>query len=363
MKRNYGIDFLRILSMFMIVVLHVLGQGGILDNAEINSTHYWVAWAIEIACYCAVNCFALISGYVMYQSRPKFSRMLELWLQTLFYTIVIAGIFFVISPDQFSLKIVIDSVFPITRNHYWYISSYFGLLIFVPMLNVVMEHTDKRTITYVLTSIFVLLCFLPLLLMTDPYSLSSGYSLIWLSILYLTGAYLHKYKIADSIANKWLYFTLFGAFLLTLLSKFVIGWLTLRIFSARTFDDLLISYVSPTIVVIGICLLLLCSKLTIKPVFVKVIQLAAPATLGVYLIHVNHVVWNHWIADFAVSFLNHNVFVMVLLILLAALTIYVVCTAIELLRQKLFVLLRVHKLCSLLETRFTLLINPSNKKA
>lgn len=27
-KRNYGIDMLRILSMYMVVVLHVLGQGG-----------------------------------------------------------------------------------------------------------------------------------------------------------------------------------------------------------------------------------------------------------------------------------------------------------------------------------------------
>lgn len=27
-KRNYGIDLLRMISMFMVVVLHVLGQGG-----------------------------------------------------------------------------------------------------------------------------------------------------------------------------------------------------------------------------------------------------------------------------------------------------------------------------------------------
>lgn len=30
--RNYGIDLLRIFSMIMISVLHVLGHGGILDN-------------------------------------------------------------------------------------------------------------------------------------------------------------------------------------------------------------------------------------------------------------------------------------------------------------------------------------------
>ena len=30
--RNYGIDLLRIVSMFMVVLLHTLGQGGILKS-------------------------------------------------------------------------------------------------------------------------------------------------------------------------------------------------------------------------------------------------------------------------------------------------------------------------------------------
>ena len=30
--RNYGIDLLRIAAMFMVLLLHVLGQGGILNN-------------------------------------------------------------------------------------------------------------------------------------------------------------------------------------------------------------------------------------------------------------------------------------------------------------------------------------------
>lgn len=32
--RNYGIDLLRLISMLMIVVLHVLGQGGILKSTS-----------------------------------------------------------------------------------------------------------------------------------------------------------------------------------------------------------------------------------------------------------------------------------------------------------------------------------------
>ena len=35
-NRNLGIDLLRIVSMFMIVLLHVLGQGGILSPLSIH---------------------------------------------------------------------------------------------------------------------------------------------------------------------------------------------------------------------------------------------------------------------------------------------------------------------------------------
>ena len=39
-ERNYGIDFLRIISMFMIVILHILGNGGILASVQIGSSNY-----------------------------------------------------------------------------------------------------------------------------------------------------------------------------------------------------------------------------------------------------------------------------------------------------------------------------------
>ena len=63
-ERNAGIDLLRIVSMFFVVVLHSLGQGGILFNTAVGSSQYKVAWLLEIFAYGAVDIFALISGYV-----------------------------------------------------------------------------------------------------------------------------------------------------------------------------------------------------------------------------------------------------------------------------------------------------------
>ena len=37
-KRNYGIDLLRIVSMFMVVLIHVLGHGNSILNATMGLT-------------------------------------------------------------------------------------------------------------------------------------------------------------------------------------------------------------------------------------------------------------------------------------------------------------------------------------
>ena len=63
MKRNYGIDLLRIVLMFMVCMLHTLGQGGILKNCGDKTVEKAVFYLLEVICYCAVDAFAVISGY------------------------------------------------------------------------------------------------------------------------------------------------------------------------------------------------------------------------------------------------------------------------------------------------------------
>lgn len=42
-RRNYGIDLLRIVSMFYVVILHSLGIGGVLKSAVPGSSQFEVA--------------------------------------------------------------------------------------------------------------------------------------------------------------------------------------------------------------------------------------------------------------------------------------------------------------------------------
>lgn len=78
-KRNYGIDMLRLVAMFFVVICHVLGHGGVMKNA--TGYNYSVSSLLQIVAYCAVNCYAIISGYVGYKEEDNYhyTKYLKFW--------------------------------------------------------------------------------------------------------------------------------------------------------------------------------------------------------------------------------------------------------------------------------------------
>ena len=73
-ERNYGIDLLRIVLMYMVCILHTLGCGGVLAACTEGTTPHKVFWLLEILSYCAVDAFALISGYTATDKMRKFEE-------------------------------------------------------------------------------------------------------------------------------------------------------------------------------------------------------------------------------------------------------------------------------------------------
>lgn len=352
MKRNYGIDCLRILSMFMVAVLHVLGQGGILMNTEMLGVKYWVAWFMEIACYCCVNCFVLISGYVMAQSKFRTSKAVGLWLQTVFYTALIMIAFSVFMPSAVTDKVILNAFLPITTRQYWYITAYFGMLLLSPMLNAAVEHTPRRTFGWLLIVGFVVFSILPTAFMVDTYNLVGGYSMAWLCLLYLVGGYIRKYDILNKVKSVYAWLVILAMLAISFLTKFIIEsfWLTSTVVAYR---QLFISYTSPTIVLIALGLFIVFGKMTFKPFVNKIIAFISPAALGVYLLHVNPLIWTHIIKDFAIRFTAYHCVVMVLWILLSALIIFAAGIAVDKIRLLLFKVTRLNKLVVWLDTCLT----------
>ena len=350
--RYYGIDFLRIFCMFMIVILHLLGFGGILDNTIPFSASYWSAWFLEIFCYCAVNCFALISGYVMLNSHIQLSKLLELWIQVAFYSIFITAIVFVFSPDTIAFSNIINSILPVTRNQYWYISSYFGMSILVPLLNLAIKHIDKKTFAKILAACFFFGCVLSPI-SKDPYLLNAGYSTAWLSILYLTGAFIKKYDIIHKCRKRTASILFFSSIMITFLSKMILEYAFRHLSLQELSGNVFVSYTSPTIIISAISLFIFCLKLKFNTTGTKMISLFAPTALSVYLIHTHPLIVSNVLKNFLIGLIGDNFVMLITKILILAFLIWFICSVIDLLRIKLFKLLKIKEFCCYINHFFT----------
>lgn len=85
--RNYALDLLRILSMFMIVMLHSGSHGRTLLISEgLTPYSIWFHF-VEALTICSVDVFVLISGYFLCTQQFKPSRIIKLYFAVVFYSI------------------------------------------------------------------------------------------------------------------------------------------------------------------------------------------------------------------------------------------------------------------------------------
>ena len=350
-KRNYGIDMLKICSMIMILILHILSKTNLLTNVSPFSLNYCFVWILEITCFCSVNCYAMISGYNMWNKNNNISKAINLWFQVMFYSLTILFIALIFFNDKIQTIDIINSIFPITRNQYWYITSYIGMYIFIPAMNIIIDKLNKRRLETMFIFIFIIIILFPNLLRGDPYNLNSGYSVAWLSIMYLLGAYFSKYKILQKIKIKTYILTFIIMILLTFTSKICIYFLTKQFLGAPKSENIFISYLSPTIIINSICMLSIFSRLKIRKLNLELIKKLSVSTLGVYLIHVNPILLK--IINYTFPYYNTKCHLMLLFIFISTITIYSICSMFDIIRIYIFKKVHINTLCIKIEEILT----------
>lgn len=284
-ERNTGIDLLRSVSMFMIAALHVLGQGGVLDEAPLFSAQYECAWLLEIAAFSGVNCFALISGYVGYGKKIRYENILYLYLQVTFYTLLITLLFQIFGGRAVTWRDYLDALFSFAKGTYWYFSVYFAMFFFTPFFRILLEKISEREAKIFLTSVFVIFCILPIFMKDDMFGLASGYSVIWISVMYLVGGCIRKFGFGLNKRGGVHLRNFILLVLITWLSKFLIQMLHLKVTGVPGGGMHFISYISPTIFLASIELLLLFQKLPVRGFMKTCVAFFAPVAFDVYLIH------------------------------------------------------------------------------
>lgn len=119
-QRNIGIDILRVVSMFFIIIGHILMQGGVLSafcNEGLQVGYYFFN-TIYVLAFCGVNCFALVSGYVGWQNTFKLEKIIKLWANVVFWSVGVSLILFIYNKEFFSVKEAISMFLPLIRGRY-----------------------------------------------------------------------------------------------------------------------------------------------------------------------------------------------------------------------------------------------------
>lgn len=343
-KRNYGIDLLRILAMFFVVVLHVLSQGGILYNTELFSFQSAVSWLLETAAYCAVNCYALISGYVAVDSKFRYSRIIPLWLQVFFLSAVITALFMIFSPESIGFMDYARLFLPVTNEAYWYLTGYFAMFFFIPFFNKLLNSLERKQLIRLIVTVTVLFSIWPTIAAKDVFYTQCGYSMLWLSCLYLVGGSIKKLGLTERFSKKKALVGYFICIMITWGFQMLQELLYSLIDGRSGSSNFLIYYTSPTMLFAAFFLVIFFSKLEFrKAPAIKAISFLSPFAFGVYLIHTNPLIWSNIFDGAFKGYLELPAAVLPFAVLGTALGIYLICSAVDCVRFYLFKLLKVGK--------------------
>ena len=251
--------------------------------------------------------------------------MFSFWLQIIFYTISITLIFAFFSKLSVNTSDWFSAFTPISHGQYWYMSCYFALMLVAPFINQAILTIKQELLLPIVIGGFVYFSIIPTIFKQDSLGLWGGYSVLWMILLYMIGAIINRLE----FANRFKVWQVAGIIILLTSLTFLLHSLGY---------DQWRSYISPTVVLQGISIFLLCLNLKNLPFTLKkIVLLISPLTLGVYLFHVHPLIFRR-ILPHIYSLIDGQKFVIfVINILLMSLLIFIVGAFIEYLRKKLFI--------------------------
>ncbi|MDO4261973.1 MAG: acyltransferase [Eubacteriales bacterium] len=327
-KRQVNFELLRILCMYMIVVGHCLFHGRVTAKLGYGTVNYFLSYLVQSFSAVHVNCFVMIGGYFAVDRAFRASRLVRLWRQVAFYSILICllyGLAFGVTGRD-----VVTAILPISARNYWFASVYMGLLAVMPFVGMLAVRLTRAQYRWLLAALALFFSVNHMIFRVDAYGSYTGRELPWFVFLVFLAGYIKLHTRQD---RKYFWYGLAGYIAGSLLILASVYW------SVETRQEdigYFLNYNSP-LALLSTASLFLCvknmpwreSKLD------GLILKAAGAAFGVYLIHDNYLirylVWDtfraskvaltHWAVIYAAA---------------AGAVVYLLCMAAELLRQRLF---------------------------
>ena len=330
-KRNSGIELLRILSMLVIIAHHyVVNSGvlGIIDQQNTITSSSVFAMLFGCGGKTGINCFVLITGYFMCTSNITMRKFLKLLGEIEFYRVMIYLLFVCSGYQPFDVASLIKTMLPVKDISTAFTSAYLVFFLFIPFLNILIHGMNKKQHLKLMG------------LLVGVYSIwgSLGFNVsfnyvTWFSVLYVIAAYIRLYPL-PCFEKKNLWATLSVV-------SIIISWasvVALMFVAQKTGRILSWSYFfvndcnKVLALITGLCTFMFFKNLHF---YSKSVNAISAASFGVLLIHANSDVMRLWLwKDVLNNVEVYGTDVMFIHAFLAVIGIYVISTVIDMLRIK-----------------------------
>lgn len=200
--RRSNLELYRIIVMLLIVTHHYVVNSGLMDVMSENPASFRSLYLYLIGMWgkTGINCFVLITGYFMCRSNITLRKFLKLFLEVMFYNIMIWAIFVATGYESFSIKMMLKDILPITSIHDGFTSCFLVFYLFIPFLNILVGNLDKKKHQYLLALCLFTYTFLA---MIPKIHVVFNY-VTWFSVLYLISSYIRLYGVFPSGKNiRW----------------------------------------------------------------------------------------------------------------------------------------------------------------
>lgn len=296
--------------MALIVLLHILTKGYGISVNNIESLPTGLNGSIGLSLLSlsslGVTGFIFISGY--YGVKFKIDRIVKLWSQTSFYALIsVIVTIVVIGGGANSLKSLFDV--PISLfDKWWFIQSYLILMCLSPFINKGLECITKSQFT-VIVSLLVFMQYG----VAWFHCASSGPGLMKFVVIYMVGAYCHKFPINKLVVHS-------KHILLASLSFVILAPVLVHLLSCDKMLKWILTSFNIMYLLTVISLLYMSVE---KPVMSKG-NMITRNTLAIYLFHessaITYILWTSSIFDWS-EFNLLRIFVVVLLLMVISILI------------------------------------------
>lgn len=281
-ERNSSFELLRIISMLLIIFHHFSVHGKfIFLGTDSSLNRFWLDFML-LGGKLGVNLFVLISGYFLINKEgPLFNikKLLKLWGQMFFYSVLIYFIFVLFLDVPFSFSSLFPHLIPVLSKSWWFASTYFVLFLLHPFINMLLTRINKSTYQIILLLLVIIWSIIPTILSRD----FEGNNLTWFITLYVVAGYIRLYGFNPKFKRHHFLLMFVIVTSITFLSTIVMVLLSNKLPVLQYYSTYLYSQNKLSIFLMSVTLFMVFVHTNIKTN--KLINLISSTTFGIYLIH------------------------------------------------------------------------------